>query len=181
MKKYYFMQCVKMGIFGKMVKSRKAPKAAYSVGIRPSPDLLEKLRKAAESSGRSINKEAEARIAASFGDTGEGLFAGWPVEDQDRFRALANIVGLLAARCALLYGDVTLPPLLRAIEAAMNEVFIGLGATREPAKNDSMFAMLGRQMVGDMQLAARMKNPTGEDGALAEAAKAWGISVEGAS
>jgi hypothetical protein len=164
-----------------MVKRRKPKKAGSSLGIRPSPSLREKLRLAAEANGRSINKEAEARLASSFGEGDPGPFAGWPAQDQERFRTLASTLGLLNARVTLSYGYDSETDLhsLGAFQVALAEFFDQLKIHAPAGEHKGFFAMQGRQLLAEMLQASNIKNPAGEKALLADFAKAWGVSGEG--
>jgi hypothetical protein len=136
------------------------------------------IKRAADAAGRTYAKELELRLTASVqGDyAASDLYRGWPEQDQVRFRSLGNVVGVLAARVALVSGWTTPGDLLTAMRGSLNEMLTALGASADPSKNDKFLAtVVAQPMVAEMRHATRMRNPSGEDAALAEAATAWGL------
>jgi hypothetical protein len=62
-----------------------------SIAIRTATELKDRLEKAAKDNGRSISREAEARLIQSFSSNGLLNEAGW----SDATRNIARIVGLV--------------------------------------------------------------------------------------
>jgi hypothetical protein len=164
-----------------MVKQAKQP---YPIQVRPSPEVREALRAAADAAGRTLNREMERRLEASvrgeFAPT--ALYPGWPAEDQQRFQALANVVGILCARATLTIGaGASRTYILGAVKAVLSEVFGRLGADAIKGQDEKFFAMLAQQVVGEMRHAGTMKVPAGDRAlfaellAFADFVKAWGV------
>jgi len=158
-----------------MAKKAKQP---YPIQVRPSPEVREALRAAADAAGRTLNREMERRLEASIRSD---LYEAWPTEDAARFQSFADVVGILSARVALTYGydSETDALILGALQPALLELLKGMGADNQTGENTRFFEMLGRQMLAEIKQAANTANPTGEKAALAKFAKAWGIKGKG--
>jgi hypothetical protein len=164
-----------------MVKNKKDSRFSYAISLKPTPEVREKLRAAADAAGRTLTKEMELRLAASVrGDIPSAeLYAGWPPEDQMRFRSLGNMVGLLCANVTLTTGTGTPSPyVLGAVRAALSQLFEAVGATAIEGDYEKFYAMVARQMLANALQAASMDAPTGEKAAFADFASAWGIRGE---
>ena len=164
-----------------MATKAKPKQTAYSVAIKPAPDVREALRRTAEAAGRTLNKEIELRLAASVrGDqVALDLYSGWPSEDQLRFRSLGNVIGLLCERLTLTYGSgATAQDLLKGLRVAVDELFTSLGVSMEVSPNDAFFAMIARQLIGEIRHSTNIPSALGAKAALAEFAIAWGVNEQ---
>jgi len=107
------------------------------------------------------------------------LYAGWPLEDQKRFRALANLVGLLCARVELTIGTGASPAfVLGAVQAAMAGLFESLRVGNASPDEQKFFAMVARPLAAEIRLARNINGPIGDKAIFAEFAKLWGIDAK---
>jgi hypothetical protein len=110
--------------------------------VRPSDSVKKKLRAAAKTSGRTLSKEMEHRLAASFGESAGPSpqpFAAWAGADAEFARQLGEVVALLFLDVTSAAGTKTPhSERLGLLRPQIAELFDILGA-RVPSSGDFQY------------------------------------------